>query len=255
MRRLALMVLLLLAAPATCALVVESDAGDVNTRAPAPDPGWANVGLRGSMTAIYLGNGWVITARHVGAGDVVLGGVTHHALPETEVRLGQEGAPPAADLIVFRIEPRPDLPELPVRPTPPNVGDRALLIGAGHDRGERATWNGKTGWSWGGNSKLRWGTNLVAAVGVDVRVGDNATPGFAVRFDPRETRFEAQAAVGDSGGAVFIPREGRFELAGVLIAIASFPDQPPGTALYGNLSTAADLSAFRNSLAALAHPR
>jgi hypothetical protein len=76
-----------------------------------------------------------------------------------------------------------------------------------------------------------------------------------VRFDRRETRFEAQAAVGDSGGAVFIPRKGRFELAGVLIAVASFPDQPPGTALYGNLSTAADLSVFRKSLAALAHPR
>ena len=88
MRRLAALVLLLLTTPATCALVIESDAGDASTRAPAPDPGWANVGLRGGMTAIYLGNGWVITAHHVGAGDVVLGGVTHRALPESTVRLG-----------------------------------------------------------------------------------------------------------------------------------------------------------------------
>jgi len=255
MRRLAALALLLLTTPAICALVVESDAGDANTRAPAPDPGWANVGLRGGTAAIYLGNGWVITANHVGAGDVVLGGVTHHALPDSAIRLGRGSGPPVTDLVVFRIEPRPELPALPIRPTPPKVGDRALLIGSGCDRGERTSWNGQTGWTWGPHSTLRWGTNLVAAVGLDLRAAESITPGFAVRFDARETRYEAQAAMGDSGGAVFVPREGRFELAGVLIAIAGFPGQPPNTALYGNLSTAADLSVFRDSLAALVHPR
>ena len=255
MRRLAALALLLLTTPATCALVVESDARDASQRAPAPDPGWANVGLRGAMTAIYLGNGWVITANHVGAGDVVLGGVTHAALPESAVRLGVGGGPPLADLIVFRIQPRPALPALPIRPTSPGVGDRALLIGAGCDRGARTSWNGQSGWAWGPNPTLRWGTNRVAIVGLDVRIGESVTPGFAVRFDPRETLHEAQAAMGDSGGAIFIPREGRFELAGVLIAINSFPDQPPATALYGNFSTAADLSAFGDSLAKLLRQR
>ena len=174
---------------------------------PEPDPGWANIGRRSGYPAIYLGNGWVITARHVGVGDVVLGGVTHHALPESAIRLGKGDGPPTADLVVFRIEPSPDLPALPIRPTPPEVGDRALLIGAGCNRGERTSWNGKTGWTWGPISTLRWGTNRVALVGIDVRAGDNVTPGFAVRFDPNGTRFEAQAAVGDSGGAVFIPAQ------------------------------------------------
>ncbi len=251
MHRFAALALLLLTTPALCALVVESDARDASTRAPAPDPGWANVGLRGGMTAIYLGNGWVITANHVGVGDVVLGGVTYPALPESAVRLGVGAAPPLADLMVFRIEPRPPLPKLSIRPTPPNVGDPALLIGAGCDRGAHTSWSGKSGWSWGPNSRLRWGTNRVAIVGLDVRVAESATPGFAMRFDTRETHHEAQAALGDSGGAIFIPREGRFELAGVLIATNSFPGQPPATALYGNLSTAADLSAFSDSLAAL----
>ena len=256
MHRLAALALLLLATPVTCALVIESDAGEASRRAPAPDPGWANVGLRGVMTAVYLGNGWVITALHVGAGDVVLGGVTYRAVPESAIRLGRGSGPPASDLVVFRIEPRPELPSLRIRPTPPKVGDRALLIGAGCPRGERTSWNEQAGWTWGPHtSTLRWGTNRVAMVGLDVRAGGNVTPGFAVRFDPGETRFEAQAAVGDSGGAVFIPREGRFELAGVLIAIASNPGQPPNTALYGNFSTAADLSVFGDSLAALLLPQ
>jgi len=255
MQRLLALVLLLLVAPATCALVVESDAGEASTRAPEPDPGWANIGRRSGYPAIYLGNGWVITARHVGVGDVVLSGVTHHALPESAIRLGKGDGPPTADLVVFRIEPSPDLPALPIRPTPPEVGDRALLIGAGCNRGEQTSWNGKTGWTWGPISTLRWGTNQVALVGIDVRAGDNVTPSFAVRFDPNGTRFEAQAAMGDSGGAVFIPRNGRYELAGILIAIAGFPGQPPNTAMYGNFSTAADLSVFGPSLAALVHPR
>lgn len=255
MQRLLVLLLLILVAPVTCALVVESDAGDASTRAPAPDPGWANVGLRDGKAAIYLGNGWAITAWHVGPGDVVLGGVTHHGLPESAVRLGTGDGPPAADLVVFRIEPRPDLPALPIRPTPPRVGDPALLIGPGYNRGEPTQWNEMKGWSWGPISRLRWGTNRVALVGLDVRAGTNVTPGFAVRFDPGGTRYEAQAATGDSGGAVFIPRQGRFELAGVLIAVAGFPGQPPNTALYGNFSTAADLSVFGDSLAALVHPR
>jgi hypothetical protein len=255
MQRLLSLLLLLLVAPATCALVVESDPGDANTRAPSPDPGWANIGRRSGYPAVYLGNGWVITAWHVGAGDVVLGGVTHHALPESAVRLGTGDGPPAADLVVFRIEPRPDLPALPIRPTPPKVGDPALLIGAGCNRGDATSWNGMKGFTWGPISTLRWGTNRVAAVGIDVRASDTVTPGFALRFDPGETRFEAQAAVGDSGGPVFIPRQGRFELAGILIAVAGFPEQPPNTAFYGNFSTAADLSVFRPRLAALVNPR
>jgi hypothetical protein len=256
MRRFASLALLLLIAPAICGLVVESEAGDANTQPPAPDPGWANIGRRNSgYPAIYLGNGWVITAGHVGAGDVVLGGVTHRAVPESAIRLGTGDGPPAADLVVFRIEPRPDLPALPIRPTPPEVGDRALLVGAGCNRGEPTSWNGQKGWTWGPVTTLRWGTNRVAMVGIEVPAGGNLTPGFAVRFDPGGTRFEAQAAMGDSGGAVFIPRKGRYELAGVLIAVAGFPGQPPNTAFYGNLSTAADLSAFGDSLAALLHPR
>jgi hypothetical protein len=255
MRRLAALLVLLLFAPATRALVVESEPDDANIQAPSPDPGWANLGRHEGKAAIYLGNGWVITALHLGAGDVVFGAINHRALPESIRRLGRGDGPPDADLVVFRIEPHPDLPELPIRPTPPGVGDRALLIGSGSNRGEPLTWNGRKGWTWGPVSRPRWGTNLVSAVGLEVRTGDSVTPGFAMSFDARGTRFEAQAATGDSGGAVFIPREGRFELAGILLATASFPGQPPNTALYGNLSTAADLSVFRDALAALVHPR
>jgi hypothetical protein len=98
---------------------------------------------------------------------------------------------------------------------------------------------------------LRWGTNRIFATRFDLDAHGVRTPAFAMRFDQGDTRHEAQAATGDSGGAVFIARKGRFELAGVLIAIVGQPEQPPETALYGNLTTAADLSVFRRELAAL----
>ena len=219
MHRLLHLALLLLVAPAICALVVESDAGDANTGPPAPDPGWANIGRRSGYGAIYLGNGWVITARHVGVGDVVLGGVTHRALPESAIRLGKPGRPPVADLVVFRIEPRPDLPALPIRPTPPEVGDRALLIGAGCNRGEHTSWNGKTGWTW-----VRLGAALGHEPGSPGRhrraAGDNVTPGFAWPSTRRETRFEGPGRDRRFGRRRLIPRNGRYELAGILIAVA-----------------------------------
>jgi hypothetical protein len=251
MRHLAALALLLLGVPALCGLVLEPGADDVSERPPAQVPGWANVGLRAGTTAIYLGNGWVITARHVGAGDVMLGGVNHLGLPESTVQLGAGDGPTLPDLIVFRIEPRPTLPPLRIRPTPPDVGERVVLVGAGRDRGASTRWKGQAGWLWGPHVGLRWGTNRVSETSIDVGVGGIVTRSFAMRFDPGETQHEAQAAVGDSGGAAFIRREGRFELAGVLIAIATFPGQPPETALYGNRTTAADLSIFSRTLAAL----
>jgi len=252
MRRLSALGLLLIA-PALCALVLGSDPDSkaLNTRAPASDPGWANVGTRSETTAIYLGNGWVITAAHVGAGDAVFGGVSYRALPASAIQLGADTKPPRPDLIVFRVEPRPKLPSLRIRPTPPGVGDAVVLVGAGRERGEPITWNGLTGWAWSPQGALRWGTNRVFSTGIEVGVGSVRTPAFAMRFDAGETPYEAQAALGDSGGAVFIRRAGRFELAGVMIAVATYSDQPIATSFFGNLTTAADLSVFRGALTAL----
>lgn len=251
MRHSSRLALLLPGLPLLCALVIESGKDDVNLRAPAQLPGFANVGARASMSAIYLGNGWVLTARHVGAGDVVLGGVTHPAVPESTLELGASSAPPHADLIVFRIESPPELPPLRIRPTPPKVGDPVILVGAGHDRGASTRWNGHDGFVWDSKGGIRWGTNRVFAAGIDVGIADVRTRSFAVRFDAGETLHEAQAAVGDSGGAVFIAREGRFELAGVMTAVATYDGQPPATSFYGNVTTAADLSRFHEPLTQL----
>ena len=52
--------------------IVAGGDGSQNTTAPADDPGFANIGIRGSGSAVYLGDGWVLTATHVGAGVTYL---------------------------------------------------------------------------------------------------------------------------------------------------------------------------------------
>jgi hypothetical protein len=58
--------LVLCVTPASRAVLISSDDGTGNTTAPASDPGWSNVGDRGGLSAVYVGNGWVLSAGHVG---------------------------------------------------------------------------------------------------------------------------------------------------------------------------------------------
>jgi hypothetical protein len=111
MPRLACLLLTLLLAtgiPAGEAAAVLLSAGDGtgNTTAPPDNPGFANVGLRGDLTCIYLGNRWVLTANHAGFGDVVLGGVLYTAVIGSKVRL-KNPDDSNADLQMFKLVEQP----------------------------------------------------------------------------------------------------------------------------------------------------
>jgi hypothetical protein len=246
-RPLLISLVLLLTAPAA-ALVIDAANDQPYRQPPKNDPGWAHVGQRGSTSAVYLGNGWVITVRHAGAGEVVFDGVKYPAVPDSTVQLVQAGEPGTkADLVLFRVDPAPDLPELTLREEPPYFGTLVTFIGYGQGRGEAIEWQGVRGFRWEQPAVKRWGTNRVYALGVDVSAPNNKwiTRSFQTDFSQHGTPDETQAAVGDSGGAVFTKGRKGWELAGVLISIGGLPDQEPKTALYGNFTNAADLSYYR----------
>jgi hypothetical protein len=246
----ALLLLLCAGAPAPAVIIASGD-GTGNTTAPPRDPGWANVGLRGSVTAVYLGNGWVLTANHVGVGSVSFQGVTYEAIPESKVRF--DTAPgQVSELIVFRVRGEPALPALELAASPPEPGTPVILIGNGRSRGTPTLWNGIRGWNRGAGASLRWGTNRVEEGRLDVAIHGTRTRAFSTEFAPdRATLHEAQAAVGDSGGAAFVERGDSWELAGLVFAVDSFDGQPPGTTLYGNRTLAADLSFYRRQIQAV----
>jgi len=247
------LVIALFAAVPGHAVIITTGDGTGNTTAPADDPGWANVGtLTTGFTVIYLGNGWVLTAAHVGAGDVILAGQTYSAISGSAQQLVNPDSTPA-DLLLFRINGQPPLPYLTIAWAPPTTTEVATLIGNGVNRGAATSWMGIDGFLWGSGNTLRWGTAEISQTGVNVTT-DGTTQTFQTLFANGGTPFPAQAAVGDSGGAAFVKVSGTWMLAGVLIAVDEYEGQPGGTSLFGTHTYAGDLSYYRSQIVPVVTP-
>jgi hypothetical protein len=231
------------------AVLIDGIDGNADT-APYPEPVLDHIGVRAGLSAIYLGNGVVLTANHVGAGDVSFAGTVYPYLPGTAVQLrNQDGT--YADLLMFEIYPRPDLPDLEIVSTRPSYLSLLLVAGNGLDRGSVLWWdpNGTSppgltpGYTWVGASHVRWGTNQVELY-PQGRVFN--TQAFGSYFDPGMLTPEAQAVVGDSGGGAFsLSLLGEWQLSGVIIGIVQYSGQPSNTSFFGQRSYYADLAYYR----------
>jgi hypothetical protein len=262
--KLLLFLLLLLAAPAGAVLV---DSGNGNTTAPADDPGWANVGLVGSLNGVYLGHGWMISAAHVGiASDraVLLDGVDYFPIVESRVVIKHD-ASRYADLQVFQIDAVPEhLPVLPIRATTPSLGTPVVMIGRGYDQGTFNTWDAG-GWNWATTRTKRWGTNHIGGVlgGSPDPVGSRrlysggkVTQALVVEFNENAAGSDHEAIVttGDSGGGLFIENGSGWELAGIEFAVGVANGQPARTSIYGNDTYSVDLSYYRDQILDIVRP-
>ena len=86
------------------------------------------------LSGVYLGNGWVLTANHVGIGPMTLGNVIYPAALGSGVRLEHSAGVPT-DLLLFQLASDPGLDTLPIAVTSPPLAAQAILIGRGCDRG------------------------------------------------------------------------------------------------------------------------
>lgn len=268
--------LLLSLSPEGRAVVINTVTGTGNTNAPADDPGWANLGFLGVGTGIYLGDGWVLTASHVGPGTITLAGMAYAPLVGSAVQLTNSavGKTTSTDLILFRLAATPaGLGSLTLASSPPTLGAPVTMIGAGRDRGAFTEWGidtSTTPWTWTEVSSsgdaagyqtlatrsMRWGTNTLSSSDLWITVPDwsnnpvdvkSVATTFDDLFGPGD---EAQAVFGDSGGAVFTKNGSAWELGGVMIAVGGYSGQPTAgeTPVYGNLTYSADISSYASQI-------
>lgn len=249
------------------ALIFSSPDSEPEDASPADFPFWENITQRRyeGPSVIYLGAGWALTARHVGIGEIMLEGESF--LPNFRsghTLMNVNGT--AADAIVFQLDPDADLPELPILPLAsfaPLPGEEVMLIGFGRERGQVIEWHdeGRTrfGFAWSERGSKRWGTNRIASNHTVLVQQDWSTHALSFVFDPPHsestTRYEAQAAMGDSGGAVFVQRDGEWLLVGMMTSIAANGALADQITTYGDTTFAADISYYRSEILRWARPK
>jgi hypothetical protein len=165
--------------------------------------GWNYVGQVNGASGVYLGNGWVLTAGHVGAGNFSLGGFTYNysGFSYTSFTNGTN----LADLNLFRINTTSttgnvlSLQSLLLATNAPsafsrfNTGTKVVMIGYGGGHGET------------------WGINTVNAVDITVQLTgwpyttvDYVTAYGVTSASSRSVTNTAVLVSGDSGGGNFM---------------------------------------------------
>lgn len=270
---------LLLACSLSQAVVVSSDGP--NNSAPDGQPFFNNVGSIGSASAIYLGDGWVLSANHVAGSlpaTVKFGGVDYATLAGSFHRLENptysEPLTALTDIVVFRLSSLVELPAVEISTATPAVGSPVMMIGNGSTRaGPLTFWNrteiagpnndtwevttpelaNAAGYHTTGTREIRWGANVVNASNFTADAGHGDVISYATQFNSIGLTHEAQAVSGDSGGAVFSFNGSSWELSGMMYAVGLFENQPGGadTTVFGMVTAIADLSAYRSQIIAI----
>ncbi len=236
------------------ALVIRT--GNGNTTAPAGDQGWSYVGSVGNGSGVYMGNGWVLTARHVNRNTPFnLNGINYTLTGQTVSLAPAAGDSGSPDLLLFRINNAPNLPWLSVRQTTLTVGTAVTMVGTGFISGSAeqnysiGPASNLVGFDVSANRGKLWGENIVWR-NYDQNIDDNrdlitsnngdnvndlffSGLGFNSRtftthfnketYDGEVSRtHEAQAQGGDSGAGVFANNAGTWELSGIMVSILDF---------------------------------
>ena len=255
-----------------------------NTTAPGSNPFFANVGQLNGASAVYLGNGWVMTADHVAGSlpaSVTFGGVSYATQAGTWQQLNNPtgfGLTAKADIVLFRLATSPSLTAPTLSGAPATPAEQIMMVGNGRlQENTLTTWHVTTGpganddvWTEGGTpttnsgykttaiQQVSWGTNAVTNGPVAVNTGTFDTVSFYTTFDQTGgLAQEGQVVNGDSGGAAFFFNGTTWVLAGMTHAASSLENQPTvsgipsSTAIYGDQSFFADLSFYAPQINAI----
>ena len=176
--------------------------------------GWAYIGSGNDASCVYLGNNWVLTAGHVGAGTFTLQGTAYAAVPGSARSLSNQYG--TADLTLFQIVSGPSLPALMLATSSPvsfsrwQSGSQVVMLGYGGGQGE----------TWGLNT-VTSNNILVSINGYSYESVDFETAGGTTTSGTSSVTNDALLVLHDSGGGDFIydAAKGKWLLAGINEAV------------------------------------
>jgi hypothetical protein len=194
-----------------------------------PYTGWDYVGNINRGSGVYLGNGWVLTAQHVGFGNFNLGGFTYnyagYNYSTFTTTVGTNSY--YADLNLFRIETISTTGKALNMPALTLASSAPVFFGnttrANQLSQSQAVMIGYGGPSGVGNKS--WGIDHVTGINQAVSVLTYTSADFSTAYGAMtnsrnvSVTNSAQLVPGDSGGGDFMNVSGSWQLAGVNEAV------------------------------------
>lgn len=188
-------------------------------------------------SAVYLGNGYVITAQHVDVGPSFNTVIT---LDGTSYAVNFSSATPVGpDLELYQIIGNPNLAPLTLTSAATGTNDlnmNATMIGFGEGKAGVIMQSGSdVGFTWGDDTTYaeRWGTNVTLGT---YFYDANNVAFLGTAFNINLGVNTASASLGDSGSALFENFSGTWELAGIWDAV----DGTTPTSYYADSPNEAD---------------
>lgn len=232
-------VLFLLSALDAYAVFIASGTPNANTTQPAGDQGWSSMGIYNGAGAAYLGNGWFVTAGHLGAAatTVKFDSVNYAIDSSSWTRITNSNGS-YADARLFRLaSPSAILtPGAQINSEVLSTGTSLTMIGYGRNVSSIVTNQYTTGsgakrqtqtqvrYYEGTTSQMKWGVNEISGFSNSFE-----SVGFGFYSDVFVTTLytnKAQALDKDSGGGVFVYDDvsGKYLLAGIMIGAVRYSD-------------------------------
>src|SRR5579859_1026165 len=158
--------LVLSLAPLSAFAVIDASSS-TNTSPPADGAPWNNIGQVNGASGIYVGNGWALTAVHVGPGDILFNG-TVFAYDGSSHRLTNSDGT-GTDMVMFHLKGVPAIPRVVLATSTPAALSTVDIIACGHIAGSPQTsMFPYTGFYWSPGGYKSWGNCTVSVGGLAV---------------------------------------------------------------------------------------
>lgn len=228
----------------SAAIIVFGGDNDSTTGNPGCGVPFDSVGGMAGGSGVYLGNGYVLTAKHVSIGDITFGSAVYHVDSSVgKIPINVPGS--NVDLAVFKLTESPNVAAVTLYGGGVERIGGVLSVVAGWGVGRDPSVSVDSNIvAWGNASTRahRWGTQTVVAAGFAPAGDGYPYSYFALQTHAAGTsQSSAALTVYDSGGALFTNVDGNWYLSGIAAGV-----QKSGSSTFGDDLVPGDMNQFVN---------